>query len=100
MTSIVMLNIIELSVQLFKYRYKTLDKMYVTVQENTYIYILTLYVCFFVSHAETYTKRYFLIYYITTLYSIPLYSATLLYIELVFVCLHWVFKRLYSGKSM
>ena len=39
-----MLSLIELSVQLFKYRYKTLDKMYVAVQENTYICILTPYV--------------------------------------------------------
>ena len=46
MTSIVMFNIIELSVQLFKNRYKTLDKVYVSVQENTYICILTLHVCY------------------------------------------------------
>ena len=42
MTSIVMFNRTECPV---KYRYKTLDKMNVAVQENTYIYILTLYVC-------------------------------------------------------
>ena len=44
------------SAKLFEYKYKTLDKMYVAVQENTYIYILTLYVCLFVSHAENYIK--------------------------------------------
>ena len=36
MTSIVMFNIIELSVQLFKYRYKTLDKMYVYLYKRTH----------------------------------------------------------------